>query len=315
MEINIPLIADEKGYIDRKCVNDKCCFVFKVAEKDLYDMSEIHCPLCGYHNNNVRNWMTEEQYNQAMEIAKSYAQAYVSNQINRMFSDLARKTRSNKYCKITYKPGKPISYNNNPIFQREKWQLDIKCEKCSTEYSVIGTAYFCPKCGHNNILKNINNSLDTIKNMIKSQNEIYITLEKSVGIDNARTMCQKLIEDSLKNVVSAFQTFSYELFKELKPEVKVRPNDFQMVEVGNELFKKHFNKKYEDYITNNEIDIMNTFFNRRHLLEHTDGIVDQKYLDKTNDNSYVIGQRIIIKENDVLIILDIVRKLCAGLQK
>ena len=315
MEINIPLIADEKGYIDRKCVNDKCGFVFKVAEKDLHDMSEIHCPLCGYYNDNVNGWMTEEQYNQAIEIAKSQAYAYATNQINKMFTDLAKKTRSNKYCRITYKPGKAISYNNNPIVQREKWQLDIKCDICSTEYSVIGTAYFCPKCGHNNILKNINNSLDTIKNMVDSQNEIYMTLEKTIGRDNARNMCQKLIEDSLKNIVTAFQTFSYELFKEFKPQVKTKPNDFQVIEVGNKLFEDNFNKKYEDYITDNEMDIMNTFFQRRHLLEHLDGIVDQKYLDKTKDSTYTLGQRIIIKEYDVLKLLNIIRKLCAGLQK
>lgn len=315
MEINIPLIADEKGYIDRKCVNDKCGFIFKVAEKSLRNMTEIHCPLCGYHNSNVRNWMTEEQYNQAIEIAKSYAQAYVVNQFNKMFSDLSRKTRSNKYCKITYKPGRTISYNNNPIFQREKWQLDIKCEKCLTEYSVIGTAYFCPKCGHNNILKNINNSLDTIRNMVGSQNEIYTALEKTVGKDQAKSMCQKLIEDSLGNVVSAFQTFAYELFKEFKAEVKVRPNDFQIVDVGNQLFNDNFNKKYEDYISNNEINMMNILFNRRHLLEHLGGIVDQKYIDKTSDTSYAIGQRVVIKEKDVIMLLDIVEKLCIGLQK
>ena len=315
MEINIPLIADEKGYIDRKCVNDKCGFIFKIAEKSLRGMTEIHCPLCGYHNSNVRNWITEEQYNQAIEITKSYAQAYVANQFNKMFTDLSRKTRNNKYCKITYKPGRTISYNNNPIFQREKWQLDIRCEKCLTEYSVIGTAYFCPKCGHNNILKNINNSLDTIRNMVGSQNEIYNALEKTVGKDKANSMCQKLIEDSLGNVVSAFQTFAYELFLEFKAEVKVRANDFQIVDVGNQLFNEKFNKKYEDYISNNEINIMNILFNRRHLLEHLGGIVDQKYIDKTKDTSYKIGQRVVIKEKDVILLLDIVEKLCAGLQK
>ena len=29
---HIVLVVDEKGYIDRKCTNDKCGFVFKVAD-------------------------------------------------------------------------------------------------------------------------------------------------------------------------------------------------------------------------------------------------------------------------------------------
>ena len=103
--------------------------------------------------------------------------------------------------------------------------------------------------------------------------------------------------------------------------MKINENEFVWVEkyrpqtIDDIILPEAYKDIFRGYITNNEIDIMNTFFNRRHLLEHTDGIVDQKYLDKTNDNSYVIGQRIIIKENDVLIILDIVRKLCVRLQK
>lgn len=314
MTFNIPLIPDEKGYIDRKCKSNKCGFIFKVAEKSLIDMTDIYCPLCGYHDNNLKSWMTEEQYEQAVEIGKSYALTYAKNEISKMFSDLARKSRSNKYCRMTYKPGKIISYNN-PIVQREKWQLDIKCEVCSTEYSVIGTAYFCPKCGHSNILNNVDSSLDTIINMLNSQGEIYDALVKTVGNDSATAMCQKLIENSLKNIVSVFQSFAYELFSEKLPNIKVRPNDFQIIDVGNELFEKHFNKKYEDYIGLKEINIMNIFFNRRHLLEHRNGIIDQKYLDNTNDSSYIIWQRIIIKKNEVISLLNIVRKLCEGLKK
>ncbi len=315
MEIKIPLVADEKGYIDRKCVNDKCEFIFKVAEKDLRKFKNIYCPFCGYHNSNVDDWITDEQYEQALEITKNHALAIAIGEINQMFSNLEKSTRNNKYCRIKYNLNKKIIYNNNPIYQREKWQLDIKCEKCFTEYSVIGAAYFCPSCGHNNIIKNINNSLEKIKNMAKSNKDIYITLEKQFGTNVATSMCQDLLENSLKNSISAFQTFTYELFVEYKPNVRVKPNDFQIISKGDSLFKKYFNIEYNNYISSNEIDLLNILFNKRHLLEHLDGIVDQKYLDSTNDLSYSIGQRIVIKDNDIFVLVDIIEKLCDGLLK
>ena len=50
-------------------------------------------------------------------------------------------------------------------------------------------------------------------------------------------------------------------------------------------------------------------FERRHILEHNNGLVDQKYLDKSNDMAYTVGQRIVVKETDAYTLLEIVRKL------
>ena len=50
-------------------------------------------------------------------------------------------------------------------------------------------------------------------------------------------------------------------------------------------------------------------FQKRHLLEHNNGMVDQKYIDKSGDTSYKTGQRIVVKENEAYTLLDIIRKL------
>lgn len=314
MHIEIPILPDEKGYIDRKCQNENCSFIFKIKAEDYNKLNYIYCPKCGYKDESPSNWMTDEQYTHAIEFAKSYAIDYVQKEINKMFSNIAKNTRNNKYCKITYKPSKRVSYTNNPIVQREKWTLDITCENCATSYSVIGTAYFCPKCGFNNILNNINDSLTTIKNMIDSQEKIYIAFNKIFDNDKATIMCQKLLEDSLRDIVSAFQMFAFEMFKIKVPFKKVKSNDFQIVEVGNNLFEKYLDISYTDFITTDEMKEMNIYFQRRHLLEHSSGIVDQKYLDKSDDYDYKIGQRIVVKIEDVTAFLNIINKLCKGLK-
>ena len=58
---------------------------------------------------------------------------------------------------------------------------------------------------------------------------------------------------------------------------------------------------------------MTILFNRRHLLTHCNGIVDEKYIRNTGDNSYELGQRIIVKDKDLLRLLDIIERVVEGL--
>ena len=58
---------------------------------------------------------------------------------------------------------------------------------------------------------------------------------------------------------------------------------------------------------------MNLLFQRRHLIEHNNGMVDQRYIDKSGDNSYAVGQRLVVKESDPQTLLAIIKKLSKGL--
>ena len=59
---------------------------------------------------------------------------------------------------------------------------------------------------------------------------------------------------------------------------------------------------------------MNLLFQRRHLLEHNTGMVDNMYLQKSGDTSYVAGQRLVVREADAYELLSIIKKLAAGLK-
>ena len=41
---------------------------------------------------------------------------------------------------------------------------------------------------------------------------------------------------------------------------------------------------------------MKVYYQRRHLLIHTNGIVDEEYLNKTNDSNYKVGERIVFDQ-------------------
>lgn len=314
MEIPITLMSDEKGYFDRECPNENCLYTFKVYMEDWKEKvsdEEVHCPMCG-HVDTSDKWWTQDQLESMQEIAASYAMSMISKELDKAFGSLARSTRHNKFVKITYKPGRRITFQNNPIGQSEEWETDITCESCDTRYSVIGSAFFCPCCGHNSAVSAFEESMDSVEKMVASLSEMKQMLTNSYGRDKAETMCRGLLESSIGDIVSAFQKFASCHYDKLTGKTS-RVNDFQIVDKGSQLFKDAVGKGYDEWLSALELQQMNMLFQRRHLIEHNNGMVDQKYIDKSGDSSYVVGQRLVVKESDALTLLAIIKKLGKGL--
>lgn len=125
-------------------------------------------------------------------------------------------------------------------------------------------------------------------------------------------MCRGLLESSIGDIVSAFQKFAACHYDKITGKIS-RVNDFQIVEKGSKLFKDATGKGYEEWLSDKELQKLNMLFQRRHLIEHNNGMVDQKYIDKSGDHSYVVGQRLVIKESDALTLLALIKKLGTGL--
>lgn len=235
-------------------------------------------------------------------------------ELDKSFGRLARSTQNNPFLRITYTPGRKVTFLNSPIGQMEQWETEICCEKCGTHYSVIGAAYFCPCCGHNSAVNSFNDSLDSIKKMLDSLGDMKAMLTKKYGRDAAETMCRSLLESSIGDMVSAFQKFASCKYDALTGKTS-SGNAFQRVEEGSRLFEKETGRKYSDWLSLGELNSMKVMFQRRHLLEHNNGMVDQLYLDKSQDTSYSLGQRIVVKVSDAYALLDVVRKLGNGLME
>ena len=314
--IPVTICSDEKGYFDRECPNEDCLYTFKVLMKDWEEKvsnEEAHCPLCGYIAD-ADKWWTQDQLEKMQEIALSWAMSHLQKELDKSFKKLAHSTRNNKYVRITYKPGRRVTFVNNPIGQRDEWETEICCEKCGMHYSVIGSAYFCPCCGFNSAVNSFNDTLDSIEKMLESLHEMKTMLTDKYNADSAETMCRSLLESSIGDMVSAFQKFASCKYEELSRK-NSRVNDFQIVEKGSQLFEEETGKKYDDWLTTRELGFMKLMFQRRHLLEHNNGMIDQRYLDKSGDTSYSLGQRIIVKEADAYSLLAIMRKLGNSITK
>ena len=312
--IPISMLSDNKGYLDRQCPNEKCQFRFKVSLEDwlsLVSDEKVYCPMCGYTSSAI-NWFTDGQIGQIQDIVRNYAIIKAQEMFDDAFQELSRSTRNNKYVKITYRPGERITFINNPIGQCKEWETDILCEKCGTHYSVIGSAYFCPCCGYNSAVNSYNDSLDSINRMIDSLNEVKSLMTEKYGLDSAESTCRKMLESSIGDMVSAYQKFASTKLEEITGKAQ-RANDFQIVDKGSQMFEKYTGYNYLSWISKSDFEFMNITFQKRHIIEHNNGIVDQYYIDKTGDNNYSVGQRLIVKDVDAYKLLGILRKLGDGI--
>lgn len=78
---------------------------------------------------------------------------------------------------------------------------------------------------------------------------------------------------------------------------------------GSRLWKQACGKGYEDWLTPSEMGELKLLFQKRHLLAHNEGMVDEKYIARSGDNTYKIGQRIVIKDSDIRNFVNLITKI------
>lgn len=315
--VSVPVEADKDGYFDRECPNEECLFQFKVDEQDwenLFKDEQVFCPLCR-HEAAAKSWWTKEQ----LELGKEQVTKHIRGVIDKAIVDDARnfnsKQNRNSFIGMSVKVSgtKPYHYIL-PIPSKDEMQLKIQCKECKTKYAVIGSAFFCPCCGHNSADETFDNSLKKIESKIKNLKVIRTAVE-SVSKDEAETTCRSLIETSLSECVVAFQRFCEVTFSKKSPTTKLKFNAFQNLEVGGQYWKDLVNESYSDWLTAEAFTELNELFQKRHLLSHTEGIVDQKYIDKSGAKTYKVGQRIVVKEGDVLTLIKLIKTIVDTLRQ
>lgn len=304
--ISVPLSLDEKGFIDRSC--PKCSYRFKVKDSCwpssktgwppwARTIAYAFCPMCG-HKAASDNWHTPEQIKAAERIALEKAKQQVLSQIDKSLAQLSRSFSHNPFIKMEYRP----SFSYRHIYTRTPFdralERNIVCSKCDASYAVVGSAFFCPVCGENTVVASFTSAMSNICKALDALPAAKRAFEESGGVDFAKDQIRHLVERSVGDIISAFQSFALRLYEDLGGH-GARPNDFQRLAKGSELFESLTGKAYSEWVTTDQLKFMSLMFQRRHLLEHNNGLVDQRYLDQTNDLGYKAGERIVVRVDDV----------------
>lgn len=312
--VSVPIECDQYGYIDKQCPSEECEFLFKVNAEDwanIFKDEAVWCPSCR-HEACADQWFTIEQ----VEHAKAEALAVFKGGINNAVRSSAQKFNSrqprNSFISMSMTVEGGIKRTHAiPAKAAEAMQLEITCEECNAHFAVIGSAFFCPACGHNSVTRTYSDSLRKIRAKRDGVKIVRPALTESVGKDEAELTCRSLRETCISDGVVAFQKYCEGLYSAYG---KAPSNAFQRLGQGSELWKSAIQKGYDHWLNDEELARLKILYQRRHILAHNEGIVDAQYIKKSDDNLYKEGQRIGVSDRDIDDLLNCLEKLGSGLK-
>ena len=319
MRVPIQLELDEAGFLDRLCPDERCGAEFKVLFEDWRDKvrdEAAFCPLCR-HEAASTQWNTPAQNEQMMAEALRYAHGLINTTLSSAARDFNRSQGRGGLISLSlgYRPAAlPVVV---PAMASDLLRQTFECDVCHCRHSSLGAAFFCPACGHNSSVSAFQVSVDTVRKTLDALTGIRQSVCGATDADTAENSVRHILENSLVKLVSSFQGYAEALFDTIPDRAQFTPrrNLFQNLRESSDLWRAAVGEGYDDILSPQEYSRLEIYFQQRHLLAHTDGIVDQDYLDRSCDNSYALGQRLVIRSQTVGELADLVERLAHELRE
>lgn len=320
LKVSVAIESDEEGYIDKECPSEDCGKLFKVYEDDWkskISSESVYCPFCR-HCEGADHWWTTEQVKQAREKAVAHGKAQVRRAIHTgMIRDVRnwnRRQPHNSPLKLTMTVSAtpPVVPSLQPIAANDLLRFKVVCSSCACRYAVVGCAFFCPVCGHNDAHLMFDQALSSIRASLDALSNLGQAGFDADTIENVR---RTIVEGGLQNTVTAFQKYAESLYEGLPGAPRTRQNTFQSVSAGEKAWFSVTNGRYSDYLGEIDLKTLELAFQRRHILAHRQGLVDVEYVDRSADDSYLPGQRLSLRPAFVRECVDVVEKLAMGMRE
>jgi hypothetical protein len=296
MEISIP--PGEDRMTGRECPVPECLGYFKVEPGTGLKGADLpcHCPYCGYSESHNKFW-TKEQ----IEYAKSVALNRVTGAIIKDLKALEFNHRSSGAFGIGI--SMRVEGQPHPIryYREQELETTIICEYCTLRYAVYGVFAFCPDCGEHNSLQILGANLEL------AEKEIAL----AATVDQA--MADYLTADALENAISAFDGFGREACRVratvTTDPAKVEKLSFQNLAGARKNMQDLFGFDLAAGVAADEWDFSCRCFQKRHLLAHKMGIVDESYVKVTGDPDVIVGRKVPITGQEVTLLIGVLKRL------
>ena len=295
-QFSISLPPDEEGFIGRECPVSECEGYFKVQPGTGLKGESLpcHCPYCGQGAGSDK-FFTKAQ----VEYARSVVMREVTGALLKDLKTLEFNHRPRGAFGIGISmrvTGQPSAIRR---YRESKLETEVVCDQCTLRYTIFGVFGFCPDCAVHNSLQILNKNLELVLKLLT----IAETQEAQVA--------QHLIENALEDCVSAFDGFGREtcrVFAE-KADISKKAAEirFQNIAAARDRVKERFSVDFTATTAHEDWKHIMRAFQKRHLLAHKMGVVDDDYLSATGDSHSLLGRKVLIATAEV-------RELVARLQ-
>lgn len=292
--LRVPIPKDNEGYTGRQCPS--CGNHFKIVfGTGLKGTRHCICPYCG-HRADQSKFTTDDQ----IEYAKSVA-------LNRITGDFLQELRS---IEGTYPPQKSlinitiqVEGEPSPIMYYMEPELETKilCQNCTLAYAIYGVFGYCPDCGQHNSLQILEKNLELATK--------FLSLADEADAD----MRDALLANALSTIVSAIDGFGREICNVYAPRT-TNPNkasdvSFQNVSRAQQHVQEHFGFDIAVGVTSDQWKLIQRLFQKRHLIAHKAGVIDDDYLAKANDPSAIRGHKIALSNDEAAALIQSIAQL------
>jgi len=291
--MKIELQTDDEGLTGRECPAPECEKYFKIQfGTGLEGDVPCTCPYCG-HRGPHDEFMTQDQ----IDYVKSVAVRHVSGMLHKELKKLERRPKRNQFISI----GVKVRGSRTPLHYYSEKELEqiVVCDSCTLRYAIYGAFGFCPDCGQHNSDQILNANLAVAEKLL------------DLAQDAESEVAAKLAENTLEDAVSAFDGFGREtcaVYADKSSDAaKAQKLSFQNIERAADQVSDLFSVNMRDGVSDDQWDFVLRCFQKRHVLAHKMGVIDDEYVRKTGASPSLVGRKVEITAEEA-------RNLCGQLR-
>jgi hypothetical protein len=295
-QFSISIPPDEEGLIGRECPVPDCEGYFKLQPGTGLkgDNLPCHCPYCGHQ-------AASDKFSTKAQI--KYAKSVVMREVTGALLKDLKALEFNHRPRGAFGIGISMKVTGRPrplrLYCEQKLETEVVCDRCTLRYTIFGVFGFCPDCAVHNSLQILAKNLELVQKLL------------AVADTQEPRIAQHLIENALEDCVSAFDGFGRETCrvfasKAAKPD-KAAEIRFQNIANSRERVKEQFGLDFAGDVEPSDWQQVSRAFQKRHLLAHNMGVMDEAYVKATGDSPSQLGRKVSIAVLEV-------RKLLRHLQ-
>ncbi len=296
-QISVSIPPDVDGYTGREC--PKCEGYFKITGGTGLkgDNLPCHCPYCG-HTGTPNEFWTKEQIEYARSVAIRRVMGAVQKDLKAMEFNIRTRGPFGIGISMKFEGGTlpPIRH-----YREKQLETEVVCDHCTLKYMIYGVFAFCSDCRSHNSLQILTKNLDIAEKQVDLAAKVQPELS------------DHLIADALENAVSSFDGFGRETCRvnatKAADPTKAEKISFQNPSGARTNIQQLFGKDFAQNVDAADWDFINRCAQKRHLLAHSMGVVDEHYLTKTGDNTAIEGRKVQITGDEVKRLANCLRRL------